>query len=238
MSIPAYGTGEYWAAYARGLISDDQALRDGEVFHARQSGIAVPSKARKAPRRVYQPAPMRRRQYTRAMSTRADRDQRINAEALRTLRQIVALSGNRGFVETTKGALASAFGVSLSSIKRHLRVLQGDLGPGLRGDAYIVTDVIKRGGKAVGLRILLTSLVEPFYKSIKKSTGGSDTTHSKVKDSKNKPFLPKPPQFSRTDARSQFVRIMRDVEEPILKAPARHIDEVFDPDLEDVGLLN
>lgn len=100
---PCYGTKEYWVCVNAGYISPEGAEEDYRQYEVKRSR-ALKGMWSKAPRpkRRDLPAPRESKQYAGAMSTESARDARLTPQAKALLQVLRALSGHRGWCETTK----------------------------------------------------------------------------------------------------------------------------------------
>jgi hypothetical protein len=144
----------------------------------------LPRRPRPAPRARPEPKPRPTRldrlpprwsrQYARSMSTRVIRDARLTdgARALAVL--IRAEAGNAGEFETTKLYLALEIGRSVRTIRRRLIELEAH--------GYIeVHHVTDERGVSLGLRIVVTDLLRPYYELVNPGVTGVGPKKESIK---------------------------------------------------------
>ncbi len=155
---PAFNTPEYWRDSCRGWISEDEQRNDHADLETRRRR-ALDSKQNKArpPERHSRSAPRSTKQFAKAMSTEAARDDRLTPQSKALLQVIVARTGKGHSTDTTKTTLGIILNRCPRSVQRYVQELIKF--------GYIRTQTIKsrRTGFFVGIRIWIMNSVLPFF---------------------------------------------------------------------------
>ena len=155
---PAFNTPQYWRDCGRGWISEARQRQDQADFEARQRR-ALDSKQNKArsPHRHQRSAPRSTKQFSKAMSTEAARDDRLTPQSKALLQVLVARTGRGRSTDTTKTTLGVVMNRCPRSIQRYIQELVKF--------GYIRTQVRKsrRTGFYIGLRVWIMDRVLPFF---------------------------------------------------------------------------
>lgn len=160
-----------WKDHRAGLISFAEAQRRSAAIGAPPTApprLLPPSqKLSGAPRKpketrplAQRPSPNDSRQYTPAMATTAARDDRLTPNAKALLQVLRARCGKTRETTITTGTAGNIMSRSTRTIRRYLTQL-------VRW-GYVETKVrMNRNGMHIGLTIIVTDLVAPFYESAK-----------------------------------------------------------------------
>ena len=155
---PPFNTPQYWQDVLRGWISEEEQLFDQSQFDLKRRR-ALDSKKNKArvAKRHNRPAPTETKQFSKAMSTQAARDDRLTPQSKALLQIIVARTGKGRSTDTTKTTLGAIMSRCPRSIQRYIRELVKF--------GYIRTQTIKsrRTGFYTGMRIWIMNSVLPFF---------------------------------------------------------------------------
>ena len=155
---PAYNSPQYWRDCTSGWISEAQQLQDHADFETRRKR-AVDSKHHQAasPHRHLRTGPRETKQFSKPMSTKAARDDRLTPQAKALLQVLVARTGRGRSTDTTKTTLGIIMNRCPRSIQRYVQDLVKF--------GYIRTQIRKsrRTGFYIGLRIWIMNSVLPFF---------------------------------------------------------------------------
>ena len=155
---PLFNTPQYWQDVLKGWISEEEQLFDQSQFDLKRRR-ALDSKKNKAhlAKRHNRPAPTETKQFSKAMSTQAARDDRLTPQSKALLQIIVARTGKGHSTDTTKTTLGAIMSRCPRSIQRYTRVLIKF--------GYICTQTIesRRNGFYTGIRIWNMNNVLQFY---------------------------------------------------------------------------